>query len=98
RYLRGEDRLSGPAFAVTFDDGFPDTAAATRLLTEHGISSTVFVTTGRMDGEHPELPPATVAALAGNELVEIGAHTVSHPYLDELRPARAAAEIRDSRR
>jgi peptidoglycan/xylan/chitin deacetylase (PgdA/CDA1 family) len=96
--LRGERPLPGPSFAVTFDDGFLDTVAATRLLSEHGIASTVFVTTGRMDGERAELPPAAVSALAADELVELGAHTVSHPYLDELAPAVAAFEIAESRR
>ncbi len=96
--LRGEYELAGPAFAVTFDDGFSDTPAATRLLSEHGIASTVFIATGRMDGERPELPAGAVAALVGNPLVELGAHTVSHPYLDELELPEITIEVAESRR
>ncbi len=96
--LRGERPLSGPSFAVTFDDGFCDTVAATTLLAEHGISSTVFITTGRMDGDRPELPAGAVAALAQNPRVELGAHTVSHPYLDELELPEIAIELAESRR
>ncbi len=96
--LRRERRLSGPSFAVTFDDGFADTVAATALLAEHGISSTVFITTGRMDGDPPPLSVAAVAALAENPLVELGAHTVSHPYLDELELPEILTEVTESRR
>ena len=95
--LRHEQQWSGPSFAVTFDDGFPDTVAATALLAEHGISSTVFITTGRMDGDRPALPAEAVAALAANPLVELGAHTVSHPYLDELELPELTTELADSR-
>jgi peptidoglycan/xylan/chitin deacetylase (PgdA/CDA1 family) len=96
--LRRERRLSAPSFAVTFDDGFPDTVAATALLAEHGISSTVFITTGRLDGDRPELPAAALAALGENPLVELGAHTVSHPYLDELELPEITIEVAGSRR
>jgi peptidoglycan/xylan/chitin deacetylase (PgdA/CDA1 family) len=97
-HLRGEDELAGPAFAVTFDDGFPDTPAATRLLSEHGLTSTVFITTGRIAGQRPELPAAALADLAGDDLVELGAHTVTHPYLDEIALSAAKYEIAESRR
>jgi peptidoglycan/xylan/chitin deacetylase (PgdA/CDA1 family) len=99
--LRGKGKLPGLAFAVTFDDGFPDTPAATRLLSEHGIASTVFIATGRLDGERPELPAAALAALAAladDGLVELGAHSVSHPYLDEVTMSAVRHEIGESRR
>ncbi len=96
--LRGETRLPGAVFAVTFDDGFPDTPAATRMLSEHGIASTVFIATGRLDGERPRLPASALAALADDSLVELGAHTVSHPYLDEVSLSAARHEIGESRR
>lgn len=78
--------------AVTFDDGFAETLDAARSLTAVGIAATVYVTTGQigapgmLSGEH-------VRALARMDGVEVGAHTVSHPYLDELQQVEAEAEI-----
>jgi len=98
--LRGRRSLPERAVAVTFDDGFADTPAAAALLAERGITSTVFVTTGRLSGPgaRPALPPAALRALADNGHVEIGAHTESHPRLDELGLGAAAAEIVSSKR
>jgi peptidoglycan/xylan/chitin deacetylase (PgdA/CDA1 family) len=95
--LRGERPLPPRAFAVTFDDGFADTPAATALLEERGIAGTVFIATDRIGGERSPIAPATLPALLGQDRVELGAHTVSHPHLDELTPHQARAEILDSR-
>jgi len=63
------------------------------LLLESGMAATVFVTTGWIDGRgmlnHAGL--SDLAALGAD--VEIGAHSVTHPRLDELATARVAAEI-----
>jgi peptidoglycan/xylan/chitin deacetylase (PgdA/CDA1 family) len=94
--LRGARPLPERAVAVTFDDGFADTPWATGLLAAAGISSTVFVTTGRLHvaGQAgPPLPPSALEELTGNERVELGAHTESHPRLDELSPGAAMSEI-----
>ncbi len=98
--LRGARTLPERAVAVTFDDGFADTPAAAALLAEHGIASTVFVATARLDSTAvpPSLPRAALSELHENELVEIGAHTESHPRLDELGIAAATEEIVASKR
>jgi len=94
--LNGQRALPERPVAVTFDDGFDDTPPAVSQLRAAGISSTVYVTTGNI-GTPRGISPAGLAALVGDG-AELGAHTVSHPHLDEL-PARAAAsEIGDSRR
>ena len=93
--LRGEAELSPRSVAVTFDDGYADTPAAVSLLAAHGLTSTVYVTSGRIgarDGIDVAALEAIIAAGA-----EIGSHTVTHPHLDELRIAAAAREIADSR-
>jgi peptidoglycan/xylan/chitin deacetylase (PgdA/CDA1 family) len=96
--LRGERKLPPRAFVVTFDDGFPDTPAAAELLQQQGIPSTVYITADRLgDAEAPVSPP-TLAALMRMEGVEIGAHSVTHPYLDELDPAALRHEVGESRR
>jgi peptidoglycan/xylan/chitin deacetylase (PgdA/CDA1 family) len=95
RALRGERPLPERAIAVTFDDGFADTLAAVELLAAGGLTATVYVTTERIDAKDG-LPLAMMHEIAGAG-AEIGAHTVTHPYLDELAPDVAAHEIRDSK-
>src|SRR5579862_9742762 len=94
--LRGERALPAKAVAITFDDGFDDTLAAVEMLAAANVASTVFVTTdriGRVDGVAPSVIEGLIALDA-----EIGAHTVSHPYLDELGPGQARTEIAGSKR
>jgi len=94
--LKGERPLPLRPVAVTFDDGYDDTPAAVELLRNAGISSTVYVTTGTIAtprGISEELLPALLASAD-----EIGAHTVTHPHLDEIPTSDAVAEIDGSRR
>lgn len=94
--LRGERPLPPRAVAITFDDGFDDTPAAVELLRSNGLASTVYVTSGRLEPGGGMTPEAFRAvADAGGE---IGAHTVSHPALDEIPLAQAVREIGESKR
>lgn len=93
--LRGERSLPSRAVLVTFDDGFADTRPAVELLLDAGLKASVFVTSGWV-GEKAMLTPSGVRELA--DLVEVGAHSVTHPRLDELGMAQAAAEISTPRR
>jgi peptidoglycan/xylan/chitin deacetylase (PgdA/CDA1 family) len=90
---------------LTFDDGYADFhGRAMPLLDEHGFTATVFVTTGWE--QDPDLRPSapgrmlnrtqlTEAALAG---IEIGAHTRSHPQLDQLPEPLVREELCTSKR
>jgi peptidoglycan/xylan/chitin deacetylase (PgdA/CDA1 family) len=90
---------------LTFDDGYADFhGRAMPLLDEHGFAATVFVTTGWE--QDPDLRPSapgrmlnrtqlTEAALAG---IEIGAHTRSHPQLDQLPEPLVREELCASKR
>jgi peptidoglycan/xylan/chitin deacetylase (PgdA/CDA1 family) len=93
--LRGEQPIPARAVAVTFDDGFADTGEAVSALADAGITSTVFITSERV-GMRGGIPASTLPQLidAG---AEIGAHTVTHPYLDELDLLATMREIRDGR-
>lgn len=51
----------------------------------------------RMPAAPRALRPEEVPALARGGLVEVGAHTVSHPFLSSLAPAAQRAEIEGSR-
>ena len=98
------DVLAGPGsrheegyVAVTFDDGYAETLDAVRSLTALGLCATVYVTTGWI-GAPGMLTSDQVKVLADmRDVLELGAHTVSHPYLDELRRRELEEEIVNSR-
>lgn len=95
--LRGEADLPRHPVAITFDDGYRDTRAATELLAEAGVCSTVYVSTGAV-GRGSAISAADVAALAASPHVELGAHTINHVRVDELDLATARMEIIGSKR
>jgi peptidoglycan/xylan/chitin deacetylase (PgdA/CDA1 family) len=92
--LAGEPgRLPARPVVITFDDGFADFhGAALPLLRQYGFTATVFVTTGWIADAGPHAvghrPGCMLswsqireAAEAG---MEIGAHSHTHPELDQL--------------
>jgi peptidoglycan/xylan/chitin deacetylase (PgdA/CDA1 family) len=91
---------------ITVDDGFADFVRhALPALSERGICSTLYVTTGALaDGGHESvLPPA--AMLSSAQLleiesadVEIGAHSHTHRQMDLIPNAEVAAELSRSAR
>ncbi len=95
--LRGERPLSERAVAVTFDDAYADTPRAVELLREHGLRASVYVTTGQIDSG-PMIRREQLEQLARQpETVELGAHTVNHPPLDELDIEEIKREVSDSK-
>ncbi len=93
RALRRERPLPARSLLVTFDDGFEDTRRAVELLLRAELTASVYVTSGFV-GRTGMLRADGVRDLAElGESVELGAHSVSHPRLDELRAERAAEEI-----
>ena len=91
---------SGSGYAaLTFDDGFADNLhGLLPVLEELGAPATVFVVSGWLGGEHPEMPGARM--LDAGELrrlhaarVEIGGHTATHPDLTTLEFADAREEL-----
>ena len=97
---------------LTFDDGFADVHdRALPLLASHGLAATLFVTAGWIaEGNPPRGPaPGSVNLPASGMLswsqveeiaatgVEIGAHTLTHPQLDQLSPAAMRRELLDSK-
>jgi peptidoglycan/xylan/chitin deacetylase (PgdA/CDA1 family) len=94
--LRGERPLEREAVVVTFDDGYASTYEAVLELVRRGMGASVYVTTGTI-GTEGMLSAAQIRALARLPGVEIGAHTISHPHLDELAGEALEREITASK-
>jgi peptidoglycan/xylan/chitin deacetylase (PgdA/CDA1 family) len=105
--LCGRGALPDRAVVLTFDDGFEDFhRRALPLLAEYGFTATLFVTTGWIEDAGP-LPggqgrPGRMlswsqvkeAAATG---VEIAAHSLLHPQLDQLPAKRLHEELYTSK-
>jgi peptidoglycan/xylan/chitin deacetylase (PgdA/CDA1 family) len=95
--LRGDREMPERPVLVTFDDGFADVRPAVEALLTAGSAATVFVTSGSL-GEEAMLTSSGLRELAAlGPGVEIGAHSVTHPRLDEIPLALAAEEISGSK-
>jgi peptidoglycan/xylan/chitin deacetylase (PgdA/CDA1 family) len=109
RALEGVSPVPTRPVAVTFDDGYADFHdAALPALDAHRFTATLYVTTGHVGGtaqwlaqddeaDRRMLDWAQLHEIAAKG-IEVGAHSHTHPRLDELRSADSLAEIRDSRR
>lgn len=72
---------------LTFDDGYGDFhSQALPLLKQHGFNATLFQTTGWVGEEDEKKRMLNWRELAESEQagIEIGAHTSTHPQLDQL--------------
>ena len=95
--LRHERPLPDRAVAITFDDGYENTPDAIELLCERSLRASVYVTTGQI-GSAGMIGHDQLQRLAGRpDAVELGAHTVTHPRLDELSLAEAQREVSASK-
>jgi peptidoglycan/xylan/chitin deacetylase (PgdA/CDA1 family) len=92
---------------LTFDDGYADLhEQVLPILVEYGFPATVFITSGWLrdagaraaDNRPPDrmLSWSQLVELSDNG-IEIGAHSHSHPQLDQIDRARLRAELVDSR-
>lgn len=97
----GADGLVG----LTFDDGYRDVLVwAAPVLERWGFTATLFAVSGLLGGENVWDPPPRRQLMADADLRElagrgweIGSHSVTHPRLTELDPARLQDEVRTSR-
>ena len=105
--LRAQDRGAADRLvALTFDDGYTDFLDhAVPVLERHGMTATLYVVAGRMDGTNewdtgPRLPimgPDQVRAVAAAGH-EVGSHTMTHARLAGADPGTLTTEVAGSRR
>ena len=91
--------------ALSFDDGMDDNHHnLLPILREYGVPASVYVATGLIGKENPWMVPGTSRMMVEDELlelhaagIELGAHTVTHPNMEELTYEECLQEITDSR-
>lgn len=102
--LRSAQPLEPNVVAITFDDGLADFAEnAVSQLVENDFSATLFITSGYVgrtsrwltnlgEGDRPMLDWNELARLSRFK-VELGAHTRTHPQLDQVSLSQAKEEV-----
>lgn len=112
RYLETGRRPRGfpeRPIAITFDDGYMDNYRyAAPIIKKYGFRATIFVVTGDVGAVNQWDVQAgrerlgmmdwhKIRALS-RQGVDIGSHTVTHPYLTSVDRATAVWEVRESKR
>ena len=105
-------KIKGNEMAITFDDGYQDNLTkALPLLEKYNLPATIFITTGHIgekanfdwDKKYPEddraffLTEEEIRTLAKHPLIDIGAHTETHPNLANLKQEEQKKEILNSK-
>jgi peptidoglycan/xylan/chitin deacetylase (PgdA/CDA1 family) len=96
RALRSSHPLPTRPVGITFDDADRGTLAAVEALAEIGMRSSVYVIAGDLDTA-AGLRRSELETLAQVDGVEVGAHSITHPHLDELGAATLKEEIEGSK-
>lgn len=99
-----EGRPARRMVSITFDDGYQDFYLNVYpFLRKHKLPATVFVATGYVGKEwpfvesHPKILTWEQIEEISNNNIEIGAHTVTHPNLQQKKPEEAIREITKSK-
>jgi peptidoglycan/xylan/chitin deacetylase (PgdA/CDA1 family) len=87
---------TGKSVAITFDDGCEtDLLCAATILRAAGFNATFYVTVGFLN-QCGHMSTAQLRELHSLGF-EIGCHSMTHAYLDDLSPQELRAEIADAR-
>jgi peptidoglycan/xylan/chitin deacetylase (PgdA/CDA1 family) len=101
----GDAILPEKTVVLSFDDGYENFySQAMPQLSKHGFTATLFMTSGWVKEARPH-GPGIPQMLSWGQLsdlasggIEIGAHTITHPELDQLTGKRLHNELFDSKR
>ena len=84
--------------ALTFDDGFADNAEiALPILHKHQAKATIFIAQKNDIPTARMLSDEQLRALAADQLIELGAHTLNHVNLTHVDAATAERELAGSK-
>lgn len=75
-------------FTTSWDDGDPLNLKLVNLLNKYGIQATFY-----LEGKYLDRPEASAEILEINSTCEIGAHSFSHPKLNQLKLEEVEQEI-----
>ncbi len=93
---KGVDFTDNSSVALTFDDGSEtDLLVAAPALESCGFGATFYVTVGFL-GRRGYMSEAQLREL-GARGFEIGCHSMTHPYLSDLKPADQEREIGEAK-
>ena len=102
-----EGGIVGNEVVITFDDGYFDNyLSALPVLKKYNLPASIFITTEFTDQirSHPRYKTDELLHLTWSDVNEltknnitIGAHTVSHPYLQQIPPEDSLREIQLSK-
>jgi len=96
KYLAADELPQEKIIAITFDDGNEDFySQAWPILQKLKIKSNLYVMTG-VRGKN-WVTPEQIVELDKSGLVEIGSHTVWHPYLTRISEIEQSKELKDSK-
>ncbi len=82
--------------AITFDDGFLDNfVEAFPLLQKYQMKATIYV--APQFAAIDKMLPEHIITMHNSGLIEFGAHTMTHPNLNEIADTQALLEIKQSK-
>ena len=83
------------ALTLSYDDGVVDDRRLVEIFNRHGLRGTFHLNSGSL-GREGNLAPKEIAALFEGH--EVSAHSVTHPFLEQLPPAAVIQELSEDRR
>jgi peptidoglycan/xylan/chitin deacetylase (PgdA/CDA1 family) len=90
------DGFNRGLISVTFDDGWTSQHRnALPVLDKYGIPATLYIISGAVNDQPAYMTQAQIQDFA-NRGHEIASHSVTHPHLPNLSPARLTAELEQS--